>query len=143
MAAKVITGAHIVCYINSKLFGRVSSFNWDSQTMHKPIYGLDTADPFELAASQTKIGGTMTLYRLHSDGGAQGAGMVPKYEDMPRGRYFTVSLIDRSNDLLLFEARYCVVQSESWNVPAKGIITGSVHFEGIDWSNEVRPDTAT
>lgn len=143
MAAKVLTGAHILVYINGKLYGRCSHFAWDSATQHKPIYGLDTADPFELAAAQTKIAGTMTVFRLHSDGGAQGVGMVPKYEDMPRGKYFSISLIDRSNDLQLFEARYCVVQSESWSVPAKGVITGSVHFEGIDWSNEVRPDTAT
>lgn len=139
MAAKSLTGAHIVCYINGKLYGRVSNFTWDSQTVHKQIYGLDSADPFELAAAQTKIGGNVSIYRLIGDGGAQGAGIVPKYEDMPRGRYFNVTLLDRSTDLIVFQAKYCVLQAESWSIPMRGIITGQLHFEAIEWSNEVRP----
>lgn len=139
MAAKTITSAHIVCYINGKLYGRVSSFSWDSQTIHKPIYGVDSADPFELAASSTRISGNMQIYRLMGDAGAQGAGIVPKYEDMPRGRYFNITLIDRATDLILFQAKYCILQAESWNVPSRGIITGQCHFEAIDWSNELRP----
>jgi hypothetical protein len=139
MAAKTLTGPHIICYVNGKLYGRVSNFSWDSQTVHKQIYGLDSADPFELAAGQTKISGSLTIYRLIGDGGAQGAGIVPKYEDMPRGRYFNMTMIDRSTDLILFQARYCVLQAESWSVPMRGIVTGQLHFEAIDWSNEVRP----
>lgn len=139
MQAKTLTGGHIVCYVNGKLYGRVSSFNWDSQTNHKPIYGIDSADPFELAAATTKISGSMAVYRLHGDGGAQGAGIVPKYEDMPRGRYFSITLLDRSTDLILFQARYCVLQAESWSVPSRGIITGQLHFEAVDWNNEVQP----
>ncbi len=140
MSSKTITGARIMCYINGKLYGRASSFTWNSQTAHRPIYGIDSCDPFELAASTTKISGTMSIYRLIGDGGAQGAGMVPTYEDMPRGRYFNITLIDRGTDSVLFQARYCVVQTESWNVAAKGIVTGQVSFEAIDWNNEVKPD---
>ena len=136
MSAKTLTGAHIMCYVNGKLYGRVSSFTWSSQTVHKPIYGIDSADPFELAAANTKITGSMSVYRLIGDGGAQGAAIVPKYEDMPRGRYFNVTLIDRSTDLILFQAKYCVLQSENWTIPSKGIITGQLQFEAIDWSNE-------
>lgn len=138
MSSKTLTGARIVCYINGKLYGRVSSFTWDSQTAHKPIYTIDAAEPFELAAGITKVGGTISVYRLIGDGGAQGAGIVPKYGDIPRGKYFSIMLIDRGTDLVLFQAKYCSLQTESWTVPQKGIITGSLHFEAIDWSNEVR-----
>jgi hypothetical protein len=135
--AKTITGGHIVVYINSKLYGRCSNFSWDSQTAHKPIYGIDQADPFEFSVGQTKISGSMAVYRLSGDGGAQGAGLIPTYEDIPRGKYFNITLIDRSNDLILFQAKFCVLQSEGWSVPSKGIVTGSLRFEAIDWSNEV------
>lgn len=138
MSAKSLTGAHIVCYINGKLYSRVSNFSWDSQTIHKAIYGIDIAEPLELGATQTKIGATMSVYRLVGDGGAQGAGIVPRYEDVPRGRYFNITLIDRSTDLILFQAKYCVLQSESWTVPTKGLITGQLRIEAIDWNNETQ-----
>lgn len=137
MTAKTITGAHILCYVNGNLYGRASNITYNSQTIHKPIYGIDQAEPFELAASQTKLSGTISVYRLHGDGGSQGAGMSAKYEDVPRGKYFTLTLLDRSNDLIVFQAKYCVQQSESWSIPAKGIITGSLSFEAIDFENEL------
>jgi hypothetical protein len=135
-AAKTITGSSIICYINNKLYSRVSNFTWDSQTINKAIYALDSNDPFELGATQTKIGGTVSVYRLHGDGGAQGAGMVPEYASLSRGKYFSITLIDRFNNQVLFNASNCVLQSETWSVPSKGIITGSLRFEAIDWSNE-------
>jgi hypothetical protein len=136
MTAKLLTGAHIVCYVNGKLYGRCSNFSWQSSTQHKPVYTVDVGEPSELAPTQTRLSATMSLYRLAGDGGAQGANMIPRYEDIPRGRYFSMVLIDRSTDLVLFQARYCVCQSESWSVPSKGIITGNINIEAIEWSNE-------
>ena len=136
MTAKTVAGAHILCYINGNLYGRVSNITYNSQTIHRPVYGVDQAEPFELSPSQTKITGTLSVYRLHGDGGSQGAGMSAKYEDIPRGRYFNITLLDRSNDLILFQAKYCVQQSESWSIPAKGIVTGSLNFEAVEFVNE-------
>lgn len=136
MSAKTLTGAHVICYINGRLYGRVSDFNWTSQTIHKPIYGIDSADPQELGATQTRISGEMAVYRLIGDGGSQGASIVPKYEDVPRGKYFNIVLIDRSTDSVLFKSQYCVLQSESWSIPSRGVISGRLSFEGIDWENE-------
>jgi hypothetical protein len=139
MSAKTLTGAHIIVYINGKLYSRCSAFSWNSQTVHTPIYGIDSPEPFELASGQTKVSGTMSVYRLVGDAGAQGAGMIQKYEDVPLGKYFNITLLDRSTDLIVFQARFCALSSESWNIAAKGIITGQLAFEAIEWSNEMRP----
>ena len=58
--------------------------------------------------------------------------------NLPTGKYFNITLLDRSNDLIVFQARYCVQQSESWTIPSKGIITGQLQFEAIDWNNEIK-----
>lgn len=136
-SAKTVTGGHIVCYVNGKLYGRCSSITYTSTTNHKPIYGIDATDPFELGATTTRINGTMSIYRLHADGGSQGAGISPRYEDLPIGKYFNITLLDRSNDLIIFQARYAVQQSETWTIPSKGIVTGQLQFEALDWNNEL------
>jgi hypothetical protein len=135
MTALTIAGAHVVCYVNGKLYGRITNFSWSSQTANRPIYVLDTVDPVELAPGQTKISASMNVIRLHGDGGLQGTGMVPNYEQIPNGKYFTFTLIDRLTDLTIFNANYCKIQDESWSVPSKGLVTGSVRFEALEWSN--------
>lgn len=137
MSAKTVTGAMVLCYINSNLYGRVSSFSWDSETAHKSIHAVDSSDPYELGMTQTKVSGSLGVYRLKGDGGAQGAGMATRYEDVPRGKYFTITVIDKSTDLVLFEAKQCVLQSESWSVSTKGILSGALKFDAINWHNEV------
>lgn len=137
--ARVITGASILCYINGSRFGRVSGFSFRSMTPRKAIYGLDSIDPHELAPTVSRCTGSIRLYRTTGDGGAEGAGMSASFEDLPREKYFTIQLIDRGTDKVLFQAQYCSVVSQNWDMPAKGTITGSLEFEAITWSNEVRP----
>lgn len=136
MSARTLTGAHILVYINGKLYGRCNKFAWSSATPHKAIYGIDLPEPQELAPTSTHLSGAMSIYRTVTDGGAQGAGIVPRYVDIPRGRYFSITLLDRSTDTVVFQAGYCVCQDESWDIPMRGLITGNLRFEGIDWNNE-------
>lgn len=135
-AAKTLTGAKIQCYINNNLYGRATSVSWESATVHRPIYTIDSADPIELGATITKLSGNITVYRLTGDGGARGMGIVPKYEDVPRGKYFTLTLIDRSNNSIIFESKNCVLQSESWTLSSRSVTVGQLRFEAIDWKNE-------
>lgn len=136
--ARVITGAMVLCYINGTRFGRVSGFSFKSLTPRKPLYGLDSIEPHELAPTISRCSGTLRLYRTTGDGAAQGAGMAASFDDLPREKYFTIQLIDRGTDKVLFQAQHCSVVSQSWDHLAKGIITGSVEFEAISWANEVR-----
>ncbi len=136
MRARTLTAAHAVCYINGQVYAFVNGFNWDSQTPARPIYGLDSADPYELAPTTTKVSGTIGVFRTVADKGAQGAGIVPYFEQVPNGKYFSISIVDRSTDMLLFQSDTAILQSESWSIPSKGLITGQLRFEAITWTNQ-------
>lgn len=135
----VVVSARVVCYINGKAYAQVSDFQFNSSTPHKAIYGIDSATPYELAPTQTKVSGQIGLYRIESDGGAEGAGIVPPQAYIQKGKYFTIMLVDRLTDSTLFRADQCVANGQNWNIPNKGIVTGSLQFEGMIWSNEVGP----
>lgn len=134
--ALVLSAAAVNCYVNGQKFGRVTSFGWESVTPHKARYGIDSADPFELVPMYTKVQGNLGLLRTVGDGGTEGAGMTVSFEDLPRGKYFSLMLVDRGSDQVLFQAELCVARVQKWEVRSKSIVTGSVEFEGISWTNE-------
>lgn len=138
MRAKTVTSAGVVCYLNGKRFGRVRDFSWSSSTPRKALYGIDITEPQELLTTTTRITGRLSLWRTVGDGGAEGAGMIATYEDLTKEKYFSLTLVERYSDTVIFEARYCSVTSQSWNAPEKGLVTGSMEFEALNYSNEVR-----
>ncbi len=137
--ARTVVGAHIICYINGQPYGRLQNFVFKSGTPRRPIYGIDSMDPTELAVTQTKISGAMVVIRTVGDGGAEGAGITANFDDLPREKYFTVQLIERGSDTVIFQAELCSVTNQTWTIPQKGVIHGTIEFEAISWSNEIHP----
>lgn len=133
---KLITAPRILVYINSKLYGVVTSFTWTSSTPRKKIRSIDIMHPVELAATITEVTWNMGILRVMGDGGLQGAGVVAKSEYLSREKYFTILLVDRLSDLPLFNSEMNQVDSENWSVTAKGLLSGQVSGAGISWSNE-------
>ena len=139
MTALTLAGAHVVVYLNGRQYACVSGFSWNSSTPKKKIYGIDSMLPSELAPTTASITGQLQLYRLIGDGGIQGPGMAANFEAASREKYFTLQLIERRSDTCIFSAQYCSVESESWQAPAKGLITGTMSFSALSWTNEVKP----
>lgn len=137
-SSPLIAAAAVTLYINGRPYAQVSSFRWDSDTPMREIYGIDSGEPYELAPTQSRISGNIGLYRLIGDGGIEGAGATVHYGELPRQKYFTLSLVLHKYDLQLFYAGRCSVVRQNWDVPAKGLITGAMSFKAIDWNNEVR-----
>jgi hypothetical protein len=129
-------GARILCYVNGRLFGRITDFNWTSATPRKKIHTIDIPHPVELASTTADVTWTMTVIRTVGDGGAQGMGMTTTAPLLSREKYFTILLLDRGTDLTLFRADLCMTDSESWNVAAKSLIIGQIAGSGIVWLNE-------
>lgn len=132
----VISGAHVECYVNGRLVGRVTSFQMNSSTPYKSARGIDVMHTLEKIVTTTDISFSLGLVRTMGDGGAQGAGITSAPEDISLMKYFTVLLKERRTDLPVFKADLCVCTAENWSVDAKGRMTGSVSCEGITWSNE-------
>lgn len=138
--ARVISSAAVIMYINGRPYGRVSEFSFRSMSPRRALFGLDSMHPYELAPTQGKITASMKVYRTVGDGGAEGAGMTATFEEVARERYFSVMLVDRgAQDTVLFQADNCSLVSQAWSVPTRGIITGSLEFEALMWSNDVKP----
>jgi hypothetical protein len=138
MKSKLITTAQVVLYINGKPYANVSGFRWESATPPKVIYGLDSGEPYELAPATTRVTGIVQLYRQVGSGGLEGAGVIAPFESLPRSKYFSLSLVERSTDTQIFRADNCWAVSQSWDAPVKGRITGAISFEGLTWSNEAQ-----
>lgn len=139
MLPRVIVAARAVVYINGKLYSKVTGFRWNSSTPLRAIHGIDNPVAYELAPTVARMTGTMALIRTSGDGGLEGPGITAQFADIPRQKYFTLLLLDRATDTVLFRADQCMVSGQSWDLPVKGLMTGTLDFEGIVWSNEVGP----
>jgi hypothetical protein len=134
--ARTIVSAGVSLYINGKRMGRVTSFEFNSATPRRAIHGLDALDPFELAPVSTRVSGRLGFVRTVGDGGAEGQGLTTQYDTLPLEKYFSIMLIERISDTVIFEANYCSVVNQSWSVQPKSMVTGMVEFEALDWNNE-------
>lgn len=136
MHSRIIVGAKVVVYVNGRLFGRITAFSFESITNRKPIHTVDIPWAQELAATTVTTRGSMKILRLSGDGGAQGAQLVAPQHQISAEKYMTILVIDRSTETTLFQSDNCQVNSESWEVDARGRMEGSIGFESILWFNE-------
>lgn len=137
--ARTVVSAGVVLYINGRPFGRVSAFNWNSNTPKTPKYGVDTLLPTDFVPGPTSITCNVGVYKVSGDGGAQGAGIAGHLEDVPREKYFRAQLIERATGTIVFQADTCTTISQTWNAPSKGLVTGQIVFTALSWSNEIKP----
>lgn len=135
--SNLMVGAKVVMYINGKPFAKVTGFSWSSSTMRRPLYGIDSSQPYELVPTVTRVAGNVSLLRGIADGGLEGAGVTPNFAFLTREKYFSVTLVERTTDTVLFHATNCSATSQSWDVPARGYVTGQMQFEALTWNNEV------
>lgn len=135
----LLTSAQVVMYVNGVRFGRVSGFSYTSDTPRRKLYAVDALTPFELMPTVSSITGNMTIYRMAGDGAAEGAGMVAPVLDLSREKYFHILLVDITTGFVVFQADFCSLESQSWNVRARSYIEGQITFSALTYNNEVRP----
>lgn len=138
MRPRTVVSARAVLYINGSPFGRVTDFKWNVLQGIKENRGIDSVDPYELAVTASRVMFTMSVIKTGSDGGAEGAGMSAPFQDLPNQKYFSVMLVDRLTDTVMFQSDANMVVSQNWSVPVKGVVTGVIQAQGILWNNEVR-----
>ena len=136
---QIITGTDVLLYINGRRFSRVFSFDFDSSTPSKEIIGVDVTSVIELAPTISRCGGSIGLYRLRGDGGLEGAGISPPVQELPRGKYASIMLVDRITDTVIFSALNCHIEDQKWSIKTKSLMVGSAVFKALTWNNEVKP----
>lgn len=142
MPGRVVVGASILVFINGYLYGQVTGLRWDSQTPTAARMGIDSMTAYELSPTTAKVSGSVSVLRLHGDGGLEGRGIVAPFSHIPRERYFSILVIDRKNRKILHRADHCKVATQSWNYTTRARVEGSFTFEGIEWTNEASYEDA-
>jgi hypothetical protein len=133
----LVTGARAKLYINFRFVGEVTDFEWSSSTQKKPIYGIDATEPFEFVPGITRVRGTVNLLRPAGSGSLEGYGITTSFEEHALEKYVNITLIDRKLPTPIFQCPRAVILSQSWRVPSRGVMAGSMEFEGFIWNNEV------
>lgn len=136
MVSNLIVGAQTYCSINSTKIAKVAGFNYEVSSQAAPKHGIDTLEAFEIIPTSVSFSGTMTLYRMHRDGGVEAAGMIPVWEQLTKGKYFSITITDKTADTVLLHADKCWVTGQSWRIEPKGHVVGTVQVIGIKYENE-------
>lgn len=136
--SRLQVGAQTLVYINGRLFGRCADVGYESNTPQRFVQPIDVIVPAELVPGAAKASGTISIYRLHGDGGIQAAGMIPTWRDLMRAKYFSILVIDRFSDTVTFRADACSVTREAWR-HGRGYVMGQIAFDVLAWNNETEP----
>ena len=136
--SRLLTGAQVFCYINNNKFGRIANFGHGTNTPRRRYKGIDTLIASELIPTEYAVAGNMTIYRLHKDGGAEAAGITATWEDYTREKYFSILIIDRTTDTVLFRATECSIENQKWQY-GKGYVMGTISFSALVSNNETVP----
>lgn len=134
--SKILVGAHILCFINGRLFGECNSIQWQPQTPRIRRGGLDSLQAYELSPGPVELNGTIGVHRVRAAGGLEGRGIVAPPNLIPRERYFSILLVDRVTGQKVHQADFCMVESQTWSYAPHVIVGGSFSFKGIEWANE-------
>lgn len=135
-SSTLVASAKAIAYVNGRAWAPVVSIRWDVSTPGRGIPGLDVSTDIELAPSSSRVNGSMVVLRQVGDGGVEGAGLIPFSKDLPAGTYFSLALVDRLTDTLLFRADRCWINSQSWDTPSRSFMVGTINFTALDWNNE-------
>ncbi|WNM70276.1 hypothetical protein [Myxococcus phage Mx1] len=136
---KTLRGADLQVYINGRLFAVCTGIRWQADPGRHPIFGIDKYTPFELAPGPSTIRGNIDCLRQRRDGGLEGRGVAAPEHLLLLEKYFSLAVVDRSTDTVILAIEEAAAATQSWQVNAKGDLTGSFSFEGLGWFNESEP----
>ncbi len=127
----VLRGADLSVYINNSPFGVASDLRWSIKNGRRPIFGIDSETPFDLAPGQRIIEGAITCYYVRGGGGLEGAGVVADGDVLLFEKYSTLTVTDRVSGDVILSIQKMNVGDQSWTAAPKGLVQGSFSFIGI------------
>ena len=134
--ANSAVGAGLKLYINNRVFGIATGFEWATNSGRRAIFGLDNVNAIELAPASNSVTGKVDCIRIKLDGGLEGRGIAANDDDILSEKYISIVLVDRLTDSVVFRCDTCAVQQQMWRTEAKNVMRGNFTFIGISWSNE-------
>lgn len=136
MQPVTIAGPHLKCYINNTLAGYVTSIQYTVNTAHRKIDAIDNIQSQELAVANYEVSANIGLVSSRILMGLEGAGITTSADKLPILKYLSIVVLDKVTDRIVFEAQKAVVESQSWTVQAKGLLTGQFAIKAIGFSTD-------
>ena len=133
---RILNGARIAVYFNNRPYGRCSSVAFSTSTPHKPARGVDIPYIAEQMPTTYSVNGTLSVYRMIADGGAEGAGIQAPMDMQVREKYGTLILVERDTGTTVLRIDHVTIDSQSWTFASKSIVAGNINFTGIVFTNE-------
>ena len=134
--SNILTSAHCVAYINSVPLARTCGLSYDISSPRKEIRGIDLLEPIEFAPTSLSVHGSLQIYRLHTDGGAEAAGLLATWNSLTREKFASLMVLDRSTDSVILQVDKFCVTSQSWTIVPKSFVLGTISWSGFGYSNE-------
>jgi hypothetical protein len=123
-------------YINNRVFGIATGFEFSEEVGRRAIYGLDQITPYELAPGTNTITGRIDCIKARNDGGLEGRGVATSHNNRLLEKYISIMLVDRITDKVVFRCDEAAVNNQTWRTEAKMIMRGSFTFTGISRTSE-------
>ena len=137
------TGASLLVKIgydqnNEKVIGFATNLTYTVTQGQKSIFTVDSPFPAEIAqsAGPSFVKGSMTLF-MPKGATMESAGLVPYRTDQggeniaATSKYFDIKIYDRKTNQIVMTCKYCKVGQYTVNIPARGIVSISLAFDGM------------
>ena len=132
-----IPGSTLKVYVNSQLLGWVTGIpTWTITTEWARIREIDSSITRQLVPRSYTVSGTLQVVRGRYTGGAEGAGLIPSAENMLRQKYLTIEVQDITTQDIVYRAKHCQVMNQTWRIDGRGVVTGTLNFEGLTFESE-------
>lgn len=128
---RTIAGAHIKLYINGAVYNEVQQLSYTIDYGEEPIYGIDSPFPQEIKITRISIQGTISGVRIANSNGLQGQNLRPGIRSSVFAPYISIRVFDRRTGEDIIFIPHAKVGNEKVNVSAKGIMTTSFSFSGL------------
>ena len=133
--SNLITSPHCVAYLNSVPLARTCGLTCNMESPRKPIHGIDCLEPLELLPVSLSVNGTLQIYRLHSDWGAEAAGLLATWSKLTKEKYASLMVLDRATDSVIIQVDKFCVTSQNWVFQPKAYVMGTIAWTGFGYSN--------
>lgn len=138
--SSIITGASCRLIINGKIFGAATSISVQRDQGVKPIIGIDSPIPQEIAPTGPfLVKGQITGLRTRDNRGFDGLQIVnaSSIQDYFNQKYCTIELVDRKTNITIAKIHKCIFHTDSFQVSARQIVTITASFTGTFMSTEI------
>jgi hypothetical protein len=127
----VITGSHIILYINNQLYKEVENVTFTVDYGEEEIFGIDSVYAQEIAGGKITVSGSVNSLRLKLSGGLQAKNMRPLFTDVSAAPYISIRIQDRATQEDIIFIPNCKVSNESHTAPNRGVYRVSFNFKGM------------